>query len=503
MGCAEQRHDEVGWIDATLVRRTEDAGEHLLAIGTACGAVAAAAHLARDDGGAQRVLRPPVGRVERRVEEKAEEGVEFDDEVLLKAPDLEPARRALKQTAQSLDVVAPRDREAVRGDEAGAVAIPSRQRRLENRFHRGDKRLSRIVEQQDAASPQQVGETRLMGRLFELPIRLPPVALQDAGIVDADHVRRLRQAPPGLNRIDGGLRRDKGPEPLQVGVHAPAGFIGGHDRTAADGRTERGIGRLRVPRGAMDRLHQPAARDGQPEAVAQQCGDLAVGTPKRLFRRTASATACGPHCTAAAPRASEVCRGCRPWTRRRHRGTGRSAHETRGRSAAGPAALLDIASRPARDAPSRDNADTPAATAPRRSHRCATASVGARANHRQRRASARPTRVGDARATRERRGLPRDGAARRLEFLFQFLVFATQSLALGFRPAQVLAQPLDLPPLIVNDLLGVARRRAVVALWHAPVMPDLRTEYKRKPLCLCVSVARDQREARVSMVLTR
>jgi hypothetical protein len=37
-------------------------------------------------------------------------------------------------------------------------------------------------------------------------------------------------------------------------------------------------------------------------------------------------------------------------------------------------------------------------------------------------------------------------------------------------------------------------------------MPDLPAPYKRKLFvspCLCVSVARDQREARVSVVLTR
>jgi len=40
-------------------------------------AIAAAAHFARDDGGAQCVLGAPVGGIERRIEEEAEDGLEF------------------------------------------------------------------------------------------------------------------------------------------------------------------------------------------------------------------------------------------------------------------------------------------------------------------------------------------------------------------------------------------------------------------------------------------
>jgi hypothetical protein len=60
--------------------------------------------------------------------------------------------------------------------------------------------------------------------------------------------------------------------------------------------------------------------------------------------------------------------------------------------------------------------------------------------------------------------------------LSELLVFPAQPLPLGFRPTQVLAQAVDLALLIVNDLLGVTRRRAIVALWHAPLMPDSRAQ---------------------------
>jgi hypothetical protein len=71
-----------------------------------------------------------------------------------------------------------------------------------------------------------------------------------------------------------------------------------------------------------------------------------------------------------------------------------------------------------------------------------------------------------------------DSTARRLELLFQFLVFAPQALPLGFGAAQILAQPVDLPLLLGDDLMRVTRRRGIVALRHAAVMPDLRKKYK-------------------------
>jgi hypothetical protein len=93
-----------------------------------------------------------------------------------------------------------------------------------------------------------------------------------------------------------------------------------------------------------------------------------------------------------------------------------------------------------------------------------------------------PGTAGDrhAGAAREGRRLPVDRAARGLELLFQLLVFAAQPLAFRFRPTQVLAQPLDLPALHLDDLLRLVSGPTPVVLRHAPVMPDSRTQYKRK-----------------------
>lgn len=84
----------------------------------------------------------------------------------------------------------------------------------------------------------------------------------------------------------------------------------------------------------------------------------------------------------------------------------------------------------------------------------------------------------DACPARKRRGLAMHGSTGGVELLFQFFVFTTQALPLGFRPAQVLAQLLVLTsqPL---ELRGIERSR-IGALRHTPVMPNSRAEYKRK-----------------------
>jgi hypothetical protein len=62
---------------------------------------------------------------------------------------------------------------------------------------------------------------------------------------------------------------------------------------------------------------------------------------------------------------------------------------------------------------------------------------------------------------------------------------------------------LILAPQLLDDLLRITRRRQVLAPRHATFMPDSRTQYKRNPLCLSASVARDQWKVSVSVGLTR
>ena len=93
----------------------------------------------------------------------------------------------------------------------------------------------------------------------------------------------------------------------------------------------------------------------------------------------------------------------------------------------------------------------------------------------------RPLGLGFRQATRERRRLTIRAPTRHLEFLSQPLVVAAQPLAFVLRPHQILAEAFDLACLIVDDLLGVSRRRRILrAPRHPSGMPDSRAEYKKE-----------------------
>ena len=194
-----------------------------------------------------------------------------------------------------------------------------------------------MIAYQVARPPQQMRQTRLMPRVGEATVRGPAVADQDAVIRGPEEGRRLREAPPGLNRIHRRAWRGERPQPVAVAIDLPARFIRGDNRAAADGGAEGRIGGLRLPSGAMQGARDGARGDRQPEAVAEEPGDLAmrhadvfveqhdstrrpvapVG-PRRLPGHPTSATGGGPgraahtRCSGRCPRRSGGRRALRP-----------------------------------------------------------------------------------------------------------------------------------------------------------------------------------------------
>ena len=65
-------------------------------------------------------------------------------------------------------------------------------------------------------------------------------------------------------------------------IDFPAGFVGGDDRTAANGLTQRGIGRLGLPRRAVQGARDGTGRHREADALAQEPGDLAMRQPELL-----------------------------------------------------------------------------------------------------------------------------------------------------------------------------------------------------------------------------
>ena len=193
----------------------------------------------------------------------------------------------------------------------------------------------------------------------------------------------------------------------------------------------------------MDRVDQPAARDRQPEAVAQQRGDLAVGQPVALVEQHRERDGLGPELHGGG---AERVGGLQRMA---------ALHATTALRA-----LPDVHVEATDEGPLHRQLFLVLRGDAAAAHRPVT--VGAAGRQRRRIGfvhvprrgpmgapairrtgfAAGPARVRHARAARERGGLPVHGAARGLELLFQFLVLAAQPLPLRFRPAQVLAQAL-------------------------------------------------------------
>lgn len=67
----------ISGVYAALLGRAQDGRQDLLRLSAVRCAIAAAAHFARDDGRAEGVFGAPISRVERGIEEEAENGREF------------------------------------------------------------------------------------------------------------------------------------------------------------------------------------------------------------------------------------------------------------------------------------------------------------------------------------------------------------------------------------------------------------------------------------------
>lgn len=484
----------LGGIEAALLSGPEHRREDLLTVGAARGAIAATAHLAGDHRGPQSVLGAPVRRVERGVEEEAEDGLEFGPQMGGEATGVgEPAGSRREQPVQPVDVVAARDREALVRDLTGVVAIARRKGRLQQRLHPWRKRMVRMVEHHRATATEQMREAGLMRGVFELAVRRPAVALQHAGVVGAEHPGRLRETAPVFNGVGRGVRRGKGPQPVRMAADFPAGFIGRDDRTAAHGGAERLVRGLRLPRRAMDGVHQAAARDGEPETVAEQVADAPEGEAALFVEDHRQGDGLWPELHG---------RGAQRIRRLQRMPSLDPAATPRAVAHRDPKLVDDGALHGQIFLVLRDDAavtDGPTAVRAVCGQRCLMGDIDASRRWTMglapvggARLAPRPLRILLRQPARKRGRLPIRPAARHVEFFFQPLVLAPQPVTLDLRAQEIFTELFDLPRLIIDDLPGVGRRRVLRAPRHAPVMPDSCAQYKQNPLGLGVSVVRDQ-----------
>jgi hypothetical protein len=226
-------------------------------------------HFAGDDGGARGSFSAPVGRVDRRVEQKREDRWVFDREIRGEALSGAATAGLIDESIEPILQMAAGDGNAVCGDGPAPPAVTNPQSLLEDGLHPRGEPAFVMVANQRSTSSQQMREARLMDRLCEAAIRRPAVADQHTVKVRPQHGGRFFEAAPWLDRVDGRVRRREAPQPLQASVDFPSSLVGADDGTAANGCTQRGICPFGLARRPANRVHEAAAGDGQAEALPQ------------------------------------------------------------------------------------------------------------------------------------------------------------------------------------------------------------------------------------------
>jgi hypothetical protein len=270
-------------VETALVRRAQNRGKNLLRVSAALGAIATT-DFARHNRRPERMFSAPVGRVDsQRIEEKREEGWPLDGQMRREAPHVGDRTRMIEEPIESLDQSPTRHSKAVDRDVSVAIAIAQRQCLLQQISNGHAEGGTWVIGAELPGTPQQMGQTCLMEGTVKAAIRRPPIADDDPCEAPAEQPRRFGISAAILDAIDRGVRRRRGPQPMQVSGDLPPGFIRRHDRTAANPLAQRGIGRPRLAGGTVHRVHHPTARNQQAVLLPKQRGDLPKREPELLI----------------------------------------------------------------------------------------------------------------------------------------------------------------------------------------------------------------------------
>ena len=206
--------------------------------------------------------------------------------------------------------------EAMLGDRVRVPPIAKRQGVGEDGLHVGRPGAPWMVDAECATPAEQMCQTALVQRVGEAAIGRPAIANQDPGEVGAQDRGRVVKAAPGTNRIHGGLGgRERHSQCNTAPTRQPvsSGLTTGLPRIWAHRSAYVGV----ATRAARCRVWtRPPGMTRRPKRSRSSAAIFSSDTPTCLCKSTTRVTAPGPRCTLAAPNASEVCRGCRPWTRR-------------------------------------------------------------------------------------------------------------------------------------------------------------------------------------------
>jgi hypothetical protein len=444
------------------------------------GAAVAAADFAHRDGGPNRVLGPPVGRVDGRIAEEREQRRGFDGQ--MGGEPLDGRQGGVpggEQVEHLLEQPAPRDSEAVRRDLSGGVPVAQRQGLLQELLDTPSKRTPGMIELEQPTSTQEMRETRLMIGVHEATVRRPTVTGEHAREVCAQRRDGIAKPATGANRVDRGRWSGERPEPVQGARHFPPRLVRTHDRTAPDLRTQGVVRRGRARRRAGTEMDERTARDAQTESIAEERDDVRERQAQSLVQDHDERG--GLRADLYRRRAERV-RGLQRMAALNAPATHRTRPHMNAKLADDGAdhrqVLLILG----------DDVGVVHRAATRRARRwqwCVEGRIDARrdgsrsvAAVRCAGAPARWTATALSVGFGERRGLAETRAPRRIELILEAFVAALQSIALVLGPGQRVAQPSDLLPLASDQRVAIVRRRRRVHIGHTPVMPEGRNSYK-------------------------
>ena len=475
-----------------LTRGADHTREDLLGP-RAAGRAIPATNLAIDDGGTDGVFGAPVGGVHVGGPQEGEHGRTLAVEVGGEALGRRQGGRRVDEPAEAGEQAPMGHSEAMLGDRLRVAPIAEREGVGEDGLHARRPGAPRMVGAERATPTEQMRQTALMQRAGEAAIGRPAIADQHAGEVRAQDGGRVVKAPPGANRIHGGLGCRERPQPVQHGTDAPAGFIGTDDGTPPDLSAEGRIRGPRHPRRAMQDLGESSRRHGQPEPVVQQGRDL-VQRHAHVFVQQ---------------------------DRERH-GARTELHAGRAQGVGGLQRVPTLHAVPAGDTapdldvePPHDGLDDrqvflvlgrdasdlnrPTTARARRGKRRGIGLIHPRWNR-----SPPPASIGGAcpptrapavtlRAIlRKRGGLSKARPPRRVELVLEPLASSLPPIAIAVRAGQLVTQARDLLLVALDQLIAFVARRSRALVGHACVMSYPRTLYKSNFLDLLPSPAKQR-----------
>jgi len=167
---AEQVDQHGADIETTNARSVDHTRQDLLGGDTAWRTISAR-DFAIDHGWPQGLFSASVGRVDSRIEEKSEDGRQFDGQMRGEALQRRRAHRLIDQVGEVVEEPAARDRGAMARDVTRRSAVAHGERLLQDGMVPLGPRGARLIGRELAAAAQR--QTSLMRRVLEPPIGRP------------------------------------------------------------------------------------------------------------------------------------------------------------------------------------------------------------------------------------------------------------------------------------------------------------------------------------------